>query len=323
MVDDQLLFRSLKGLTTPDEERVVRLWRKASPANDERYRQLDAVLGAVTRGQVWPATTPPSALEVLEDAARRRAGSPARRTRWQRWLPVGLIGLAGAAAVILSVATWRTVRRPDPLAIAELVTGPYQTTTISLSDGTVVRLGSSSQLRFDPRAADRTVQLKGRAYFAVAKQPGRRFRVRTEGGELVVLGTRFDVDARAADLRTVVVEGRVAVSAAAGGETSVSAGQVSRVVDGRLLPTVRIPDASAETKWVGRFLAFQNTPLHQVARDIERVYGVRVAVDSAIVDRTVTTWLSDRSLAEVIRIVCAVSVATCTERDGVVSIVGS
>ncbi len=323
MVDEQLLFRSLKGRTTPDEERVVRLWRKASAANEERYRQLGAVLAAVTRGQEWPVTTPPSALEVLEEAARRRQSGVAPRPRWGRGLRSILVGIAAAAVAVLSIATWRMSRRPDPLAITELVTGPYETTTISLSDGTVARLGSSSQLRFDPRADDRTVHLKGRAYFAVAKQAGRKFRVRTEGGELVVLGTRFDVDARAADLRTVVVEGRVAVSAAAGGETSVSAGQLSRVVDGRLLPTVRIPDASAETRWVGRFLAFQNTPLRQVARDIERVYGVRVVVDSAIVDRTITTWLSDRPLNEVVRIVCAVSVAICTEQDGVVSIVGS
>jgi transmembrane sensor len=322
MIDDQLLFRSHHRLTSSEEERVVRLWRAASPANEARYQQLGQILDAATRAHQWPATTTPSSLEILEEAARRRHRSPPARG-WPGWVRVGWIGLVGAASVAFAVVAWRAQHRSDPLAITELVTGPDETTTVSLTDGTVVRLGSSSQLRFNPRAADRTVSLKGRAYFAVAKQEGRQFRVRTEAGDLVVLGTRFDVDARAGDLRTVVVEGRVAVSAAGGGETRVSAGQVSRVVDGRLLPTVRIPDASGETTWVGRFLAFQNTPLGQVARDIERVYGVRVVVDSAIADRTITTWLADRSLAEVVRIVCAVSVATCTNQSGVVSILGS
>ncbi len=320
MVDDQLLYRALKGHTSAEEERIIRRWRMAAPGNEARYQELSRVLEAASRGFEWPVTTPPATLEILEEAARRRAVRTGRR--WRGWAPIALATVAAAAVVALAVGVWQG-RRADRLAITELVTGPEETTTISLTDGTVVRLGGSSQLRFDPASDQRTVQLKGRAYFAVAKQQGRQFRVRTEGGELVVLGTRFDVDARAGDLRTVVVEGRVAVSAARGGETRVSAGQVSRVVDGRLLPTQRVPDASGETKWVGRFLAFQSTPLRQVGRDIERVYAVRVVVDSAIADRTITTWLADRSLDEVLRIVCAVSVATCAHEGGVVTIAGS
>ncbi|MBL8987525.1 MAG: FecR domain-containing protein [Gemmatimonadetes bacterium] len=321
MVDDQLLYRSLKGQTSDEEERIVRRWRMAGPGNEERYQELSRVLAAASRGFSWPASTPPATLEILEEAARRRAARSQRR--WPGWAPIALVSVAAAATLLLAVGVWRMAQRAETLAITELVTGPEETTTIGLTDGTVVRLGGSSQLRFDPQSDQRTVHLKGRAYFAVAKQPGRPFRVKTEGGELVVLGTRFDVDAQAADLRMVVVEGRVAVAAARGGQTRVSAGQVSRVVDGRLLPTQRVPDASGETKWVGRFLAFQNTPLRQVGRDIERVYGVRVVVDTTIADRTITTWLADRSLAEVLRIVCAVSVATCANQDGVVTISGS
>jgi ferric-dicitrate binding protein FerR (iron transport regulator) len=320
MVDDQLLFRSLKGQTSVDEERIVRRWRLAAPANEARYQELGRVLELIARGSQWPVTSPPATLEILEEVARRRAARSHRR--WPGWIPVALGTVAAAAAITITVGVWRAGPDAESLAVTELVTGPDETTTISLTDGTVVRLGPSSQLQFAAQADPRTVRLEGRAYFAVAKQRGRRFRVKTEGGDLVVLGTRFDVDARADDLRMVVVEGRVAVSAARGGETRVSAGQVSRVVGGRLLPTQRVLDASGETKWVGRFLAFQNTPLSEVGREIERVYGVRVVVDSAIADRTITTWLADRSLAEVVGIVCAVSVATCTNENGVVSILG-
>lgn len=319
MVDDELLFRVLKRQATAEEQELVRRWRAASPDHDDRFDALRQILESATRAHPWPVTNPPATLELLEEAARRdtSVGKP-RSTVW--WV----LASAGAAAAIVSAfGIWRA-RQPSPaLAITELVTGPDETSTISLTDGTVVRLGGSSQLRFDSRSKQRTVHLKGRAYFAVAKQQGQPFRVTTEAGDLVVLGTRFDADARAGDLRTVVVEGRVAVSAAGGGETRVSAGQVSRVVDGKLLPTVRIPDASGETKWVGRFLAFQNTPLKQAARDIERVYGVRVTVDSSIAERTITTWLADRSLAEVVRIVCAASLATCVTERNVVSISGS
>lgn len=322
MIEDHLLFRSIKGLTSEDEEQLVLGWRVASPSHEDRYRVLQEILGAATRAQRLPRTSPPAVLDLLEAAARRptaerRAAGPAIR----RWL----LPLAAAAAVFGAGAVglargWFS--RPG-VAITELVTGTSETTTVSLSDGTIVRLAPRSRLRFDQRSAGREVILAGRAFFAVAKQNGRPFRVRTTAGELTVLGTRFDVDARDADLRMVVVEGKVAVTAAQGGETRVTAGHVSRVVDGQLMPTVRIPDLSTETRWLGRFLAFQNTPLRDVAREIERVYSVRVKVDSAIAHRTVTTWFADRSLDEVVRIVCAVSVTSCGVEKGVVSIAGS
>ncbi len=323
MIEDQLLFRSIKGLTSEDEEQLVRGWRAAEPANEARYHVLEEILAAATRSHRLPRTTPPAVLDLLEASARRPATERrAARASLLRWL----VPVVAAASVVVGaglVGMRRGWFAPRGVAITELVTGTSETTTVSLSDGTIVRLAPRSRLRFDQRVGGREVMLTGRAFFAVAKQQGKPFRVRTTAGDLTVLGTRFDVDARDADLRMVVVEGKVAVAAAQGGETRVTAGQLSRVVDGRLMATVRIPDLGSETKWLGRFLAFQNASLREVAKELERVYSVRVVVDSAIADRTVTTWFTDRSLDEVVRIVCAVSVTTCSVERGVVSIAGS
>ncbi len=320
-MEDHLLFRSLSGRTSEEEEQTVAAWRGLSPANERHYRELRLILDAARRGYRLVATEPPPALDVLEAAARRKLG-PSRRLLKGRRLGWGL-GLA--AVTLLAVGLGWVVRGggPGSFGIVELTTGASETTTVSLNDGTVVRVAPGSKLRFGRGSEDRVVDLTGRAYFAVSTLPGRPFRVRTTAGELTVLGTRFDVETRDDNLRLVVVEGRVSVADPQGGETRVSAGQLSRVVAGNVLPAVRIPDLASETKWVGRFLAFQSTPLVEVAREIERVYGVRVEVESALANRTITTWLSDRSLDEVIRIVCAVSVASCTNDRGVVSILGS
>jgi transmembrane sensor len=165
------------------------------------------------------------------------------------------------------------------------------------------------------------VQLTGRAFFAVARMEDRPFRVLTPAGDLTVLGTRFDVESRDRDLRLVVVEGKVSVAAPQGGEARVEGGHMSRVVDGQLLPSIRTPDLRQTTDWLGRFLAFQNTPLGQAAREIEEMYGVKVRIrDSSVADRTVTTWFTDRSLDEVVRIVCAVAAVRCVVDGEVVTI---
>jgi ferric-dicitrate binding protein FerR (iron transport regulator) len=322
MIEEDFLFRSLSGRTTPEEERAIVAWRAASPDNERQYQALGRVL-ALTRAARPPADSrPPQVLDVLAEAARRDPDHGRARARWmERWW---VRGVGAAALVLMGVAIARLAAPAPPslrFGVEQLVTGPTETTTIGLSDGTVVRLAPGSQLRFSRSPDSREVRLTGRGFFAVAPLDGLPFRVLTPAGDLTVLGTRFDVESRERDLRLVVLEGRVAVAAPQGGETRVESGQLSRVVDGRLLPPTRTPDLRAETEWVGRFLAFQSTPLRQAAREIEQMYGVEVQIrDAAVADRTVTTWFTDRSLDEVIRIVCAIAVTRCAIEKGVVTI---
>ncbi len=321
MIPEDQLFRSLTGQATPDEERAIRAWRAASPDHEREYRAVRRLLTLVRGARPLANSTPPPVLDVLAEAARREPDHH-RRARWfDRWWARGL---AAAALVLLGVAIARSAM-PGPSSLAtgvdQLVTGPTETTTIGLSDGTVVRLGAGSQLRFSRSSDVREVRLTGRAFFAVAHHDRLPFRVLTPAGDVTVLGTRFDLESRERDLRLVVVEGRVAVAAPQGGEARVESGQMSRVIDGRLLPSIRTPDLRSETQWVGRFLAFQNTPLSRAAAEIEQMYGVRVRIrDAAVAERTVTTWFTDRSLDEVVRIVCAIAVTRCTVEQGVVTI---
>jgi ferric-dicitrate binding protein FerR (iron transport regulator) len=137
---------------------------------------------------------------------------------------------------------------------------------------------------------------------------------------VTVLGTQFDVDARNSDVRLTVVEGKVALAGARGGETRVERGQQARVVEGRVVPAVvAVPAARDSARWVGRFLAFQGASLQEVARELEQAYGVRVTLaDPALASQSVTSWFSDRPLEEVVRVVCSLVAAECAVTgDGV------
>ena len=59
--------------------------------------------------------------------------------------------------------------------------------------------------------------------------------------------------------------------------------------DGTVAEPTRVPNAAKMSDWVGKFLAFQATPMREVAREIEETYGIRVVIeDSVIANRTVT-----------------------------------
>jgi ferric-dicitrate binding protein FerR (iron transport regulator) len=307
---------------SPAEREAVTRWRESSPANEAEYQQLRWL---VHEGRTLPfsvrAGRPPTAAELLLQ------GQSARRPRLR--LILGSSGariVLRAAAVIGALLAGTQLGRhasdgSEQFGAREFVTSLSETATVELRDGSVVRLGPASRLRVAGRGEQREVALVGRAFFVVTPAPDRPFRIQTEAGEITVVGTRFDLEARSEDLRVAVVEGSVRLRAAQqDGETTIKAGAMTRVVNGAVLPVSRISGTDA-TDWMGRFLAFQSTPLKVAAAEIERLYGVRISIlDSALASDVVTAWFADRSLPEVIEVVCLAVVATCTVSDDTVRI---
>lgn len=87
--------------------------------------------------------------------------------------------------------------------------GTYQ---LTLSDGTKVWLNAMSELRFPVQfgAGERRVFLKGEAYFEVAHDADRPFRVAVNDTEVEVLGTHFNINSYA-EVTTTLVEGSVKI----------------------------------------------------------------------------------------------------------------
>src|SRR5690606_7675607 len=93
-------------------------------------------------------------------------------------------------------------------------TGPEQTTTITLPDGSKVTLDEGTVLRADETRRERRLELvEGRAFFRVAKDASRPFVVRARGKTITALGTAFDVSLEAEQVEVTLVEGRVKVEA--------------------------------------------------------------------------------------------------------------
>lgn len=336
----QLIIQSLKLEASEAELRELDAWRRASAANERHYRDFVELWEVTQGGDDIAIGTAPDIADILgSDVSgkdltagpelvrfpRGRAASAARGpARRKRWRPIAAIAAAVAA---VSLGTWTVITmlprsQAAPLALGadELVTGTSEMATVSLRDGSVVRLAPNSRLLLSGTTEEREVGLKGRAYFAISPDEKRPFRIRADAGSITVLGTRFDLESDGDDLRLIVVEGSVRLSAG-GRHNDVAAGQMSRVLAGTLVPPVNIPNIFTELDWVGDFLAFQATPLAQAVHEIEREYDVRVEItDPALARRTVTGWFADKTPDEVLRVVCAVVVAQCTTDGGTVTI---
>jgi transmembrane sensor len=323
---DHLLFRSLKGQATDSEEEALLEWRRASPENEEQYRELERLLSLVSDGyglgQEGPGPAPDGAellaragIDVPDFEARieRRAAGGRRASGLLRraWLAGGAVAAGLVAFMLLHGPATEPVESLS-FGADEFQTGLNDVATISLRDGTVIRLAPRSRLRVTGTLGAREVTLDGRAFFAVPTIDGDPFTVKSKGGDAVVLGTRFDAEARGDELQILVVEGRVALTTARE-RVEVNAGEMGRAVQGDLAPPIRVPDPYRELLWMGDFLVFQRTPIRQVAAEIERHFGIRVEVLGTELERqTVTASFAENGVEDVLGVVCRVLTARCS-----------
>lgn len=98
---------------------------------------------------------------------------------------------------------------------------------LELPDGTKVWLNALSSLKY-PNAfngSERSVTLQGEAYFDVAKDAAKPFRVNANQHTVEVLGTGFNINAYTAVTVTTLIEGAVSVSNGHGQRTPLKPGQ--------------------------------------------------------------------------------------------------
>ena len=334
---DELLLRHLRGQTTEEEDRVVDGWRGRRPGAERVLAELGRLIevGRAVDAVVDPGD-PPVAEEVVSRARTGGRRSPARR-RSSRVRLVHYGGWAVAAAVA-GLALRNALADPASFADAfggkgasqEFITASGETAMVRLRDGSVVRLGPGSRLvtaagaggseSRSPSPDLRQVALEGEAFFSVATNSGRPFRVLTAAGTARALGTRFHLAAKAEELAVVVVEGRIALTGP-DREVEVGAGEAARLVRGVPGPVTGAPPIGSVAGWMRGFLIFQETPLTVATKEIGERYGVEVEVaDAAILERTLTMWFSSESLDEVMTVVCGAVDASCGLEEGVVRI---
>lgn len=336
---NEIIARVTRGIASEEEGRALRIWRASSPANERHYRELVQIL-LEAEEIMWEAVAeakPPSVDEILShvgepvldggpSALRTSLGTAPLRRRVPP-LRRSFVMLAAAAGIATILLIGQSGRPPNPstnssvsLAPREVVTGVSETAIVRLGDGSVVRLAPESRLLIPDAASPegtRQVWLTGRAFFAVTNSgDGRQFVVRSHAGDATVLGTRFDIHVGADDLQVVVVEGAVRLSPQSSATQEIEVGTNQRGLVSPQHAPVRddLDDNTIEQElyWLGDYLVFEATPLRDVARELERKYGVPVRILAASLEtETVRGVFLNESLENVVDVICRALSADC------------
>lgn len=244
-----------------------------------------------------------------------------RRLQWLR--PAGI-----AASIVLCIAAgwmaWQALSPASLLTVSTLA----EVRTIRLPDQTEVTLNRYSSLTYPERfkGKHREVQLQGEAYFEVHKDARHPFVVQAQEVNVKVLGTHFNVEAYQpdADVKTTLLEGRVAVSIPHTGDELVLQPNESAVYN-RLKGTLvreRTAHAANEVLWSKGILHFDQVALQEIARQLSNAFHTRVYVEDPRLRlyRMTATFRHGESLTDILELLKAAGNFDYRQENGQISI---
>ncbi len=203
------------------------------------------------------------------------------------WKKVASIAamLVLVAGVSLLIAVWFSSQRSVSTERYFVYEAPYGgKSKVILSDSTVVWLNAGSILKYSDHfdASNRKVQLSGEGYFEVTKQRGDKlFVVETNGYDVVVRGTKFNVSAYPDDsfITTTLIEGVIdldyqnkLIRMLPGESTKLDLSQ-------HTIQTLQV-DAAQSNAWVEDRIEFDGITLEEMIKKLSRQYDVNIHLSS-------------------------------------------
>lgn len=283
-MDESKLLSYLKGEASNEECMHVEAWCEASPDNRRMLEQLYYVIFTDERLAVMENVNADQSLSKLKVKIKQKEAEKqvvnSNMARWKRCtVPVA----AFLTGLILStgIALWPHSEKPSRYMVA---TDPGQRAQAILPDGTRVWLNSATQLSYKSSSEgdERRVDLTGEAYFEVTRNEKVPFVVNSKNIKTCVLGTKFNVRARAAEDKvvTTLLKGsvRIDMPEREGSGFFLKPGQTLNV-DTRTHKAELTESKSPNEVllWIQGKLHFEKSTLLEITRCLEKHFDVHFA----------------------------------------------
>ncbi len=300
-IDDELLLKFVSHQATDDEKQMILQWLHNDPKNKIYLDKLIWSFSSVLKDKADHSLME-NDFSVIQRKARFRKGN---RTLWL--MAASVVGLFFSIGFIFGLDNFFS---NDLITV---VSAKGEKRELHFSDGTNVVLAPDSKLIY-PEDFDgdvRSVELEGEAYFDVAHNADLPFVVRMPAGEIVVLGTKFNVKAYPKDQESsaALVEGIVQVQFFQSGSNAVAARQtlapLQKAIFNKSNGSCQLDafDPAVEMAWQNDRYVFYNKCFGEIVHNLERLYNVTIVVtDEPLLARRFTGEFGDESIEEVLHI---------------------
>ena len=235
-----------------EDDPAYREWLEASPENAAAMDRARSIWASMGENAVAPEI-----LKVRRDAIDRSRGTITRRWLTAQGRPFKVAMRAAAALAVVAAISLpvlfvgvrndpnlRAASDPEAVVASETYeTGIAETRIVTLTDNSRVTLDAATQLIVRYTADARDIELlAGQAFFDVAKDRSRPFRVRAGAQRVLATGTEFNVSMIGREVRVTLVEGEVVVT---GERPDAEDGPVAPPVKLRQGEQLVVPDAGS------------------------------------------------------------------------------
>ncbi|WP_192350109.1 FecR family protein [Algoriphagus sp. Y33] len=227
---------------------------------------------------------------------------------WWRWKGAACIGVILFLGIL---AFW--LLNPASKKNIELITkatADGQKATITLVDGTTIRLNSNSSISYPKEFSDssRNILLTGEAFFDVTSDKKRPFVISSGQMKTTVLGTSFNIRAFSDEEQQEVAVKSGIVQVNFGNPklapAKLQVGDMARFdIESQSLELLKV-DPESVAMWSQGYIYFDNEPLEQVLKSLSRWYGVEFTVENpGLLTCRITLKQRDENLKNILDII--------------------
>ncbi len=265
----------LSGESTPEEERQVLIWKK------QHTNEFDELL-KIYQGNLFIEKgfqSSESWKKILAKIQEKETRNIREAKSYGIWLKI--------AAVFIGIITIGAVAF---LFLQQTQTQQFANNTnttmeVTLPDGSIVMLDEDAELSYQYSLLnqfDRSVELFGRAYFMIEKDPLHPFRVEASQVEIRVLGTKFTVSDRFDRVQVILDEGKVQVSEIGSGQSYLlSYNGQQLIINSNGIVKQDVVNKNLYFSWMEEKLQFENCTVEDAIYFLKDSYDIDVMISDS------------------------------------------
>lgn len=315
-MNDDLLVKYLVGEATPDESAQVQQWISAAEQNRQYFDQFK---------KIWDESLlVGNSRNVDEDAAfarlQNRIHSTAAQTAKIAVLrpvrPAYWLRIAAALLVFCTIGYFVVSYLNRPVAIINLQS-KNRVLTDTLPDGSVVTMNRLSQIDYPKEfgSNNRTVTLKGEAFFKVTPDKTKPFIIKVNDVTVKVVGTSFNIKSREGKTEVIVETGIVNVSKHKN-SINLRPGEKTEVTRGSNSFNKQIISGKLYSYYINKELVCNQTPLNELVHALNDIYGANILIARpSLKSMPITTVFKDQSLEQVLNVIAETFKISVTRKN--------
>lgn len=302
---DELIAVFLAGEASNKQKVELENWKNSSAENAMYFRKMEVVFNESNFEELSNNYDVDNAWSKVQDQIQQE-------TKIVEFIPKFkgpdyklFIRSAAVLLIIAGISWWISLKYGTEKMVAINANESVLIDTLSDGSNVVLNKNSSLQLASNFGKSNRKIRLKGEAYFKVQHKEDLPFLIDANGIIIEDIGTAFNVKAPddSSYVEVIVEEGEVHFyrEGTAGVHLKKGQGAIYKAAT-KSISIFEVSNPNITAYRTG-LLDFNSTKLFDVGVSIERLYGVKVQMDSSIESCVVTVKFDNENLETVLNVI--------------------